>query len=166
MIWFINTIFILFSSDTLHLQMVINIKFDAKRTLDGALSVDLYFIMLLSTGIERIKTKFFFTLESNFFKAIQVNAKFRDFDFYLKIDYILKYGCKLRRISNFETKFLRQFLVDVSFYLFWSNAHQVYFWAWLHIGRCHHNCSNNTLWNVIWEVWTKLQIRNRINLIC
>ena len=107
--------------------MVINIKFDAKRTLDGALSVDLYFIMLLSTGIERIKTKFFFTLESNFFKAIQVNAKFRDFDFYLKIDYILKYGCKLRRISNFETKFLRQFLVDVSFYLFWSNAHQVYF---------------------------------------
>ena len=93
--------------------MVINIKFDAKRTLDGALSVDLYFIMLLSTGIERIKTKFFFTLESNFFKAIQVNAKFTDFSCYLKIGYILQYGRKLRRISEFESRFLRHVLADV-----------------------------------------------------
>lgn len=41
-------------------------------------------------------------IESNFCKAIQVNLKFADFEFYFKIDHVIEYLCEVRRISVFK----------------------------------------------------------------
>ena len=62
---------------------------------------------------QKSQNKVYFPLKSNFFKAIQVNTKITDFEFFLKIDHMLRYGRKARRISNFEGRILEQNLFDV-----------------------------------------------------
>ena len=53
--------------------------------------------------IEKNQNKAYFSYESNFCKAIQVNAKLMDFNFELKVEYISQYGREARRISDSYT---------------------------------------------------------------
>ena len=79
-------------------------------------SVNLNFIATLKSVMywnQKSQNKVYFPLKSNFFKAIQVNTKITDFEFFLKIDHMLRYGRKARRISNFEGRILEQNLFDV-----------------------------------------------------
>ena len=77
-------------------------------------SVNLNFIATLNSvkyWNQKFQNKVYFPLKSNFFKAIQVNTKITDFEFFLKIDHMLRYGRKARRISNFGARIFEQNLL-------------------------------------------------------
>ena len=68
------------------------------------------YIVLGSICYAGIKIKSFFLIESNFCKAIQVNAKLIDFEFYLKIEHMLQYLREVRQISAFNEGILSTIL--------------------------------------------------------
>ena len=60
--------------------------FDAKKTQDGTVTLNFIFVSLRGKKHwnKKNQNKALFSVKSNFCKAIQVNTKFIDFDFYDK----------------------------------------------------------------------------------
>ena len=118
--------------------------FDAKNPIGDAVLINFIFFYFKHPKHWRQKnqTKSLFPFGSNF---LQVNSrpKLKPFDG-LNCPH-LQSGRKLRQIFNFEARFIH-FLLDVDHSISFKVPHIKHFFELgSTYGRCHDNCSNNTL---------------------